>query len=364
MNNRFASEGGRPVPDVLKISNSLDIEEFLMTANIKKAFDSQNHSFCLFLKNRFWSKFVKWIKISIKTLESCSKTTLSSKLETGTRQGHSILEYLFILTLEVIFALTNANPKVKGLPFNSNNFLYSAYTDESSFSWRNDKSLHALINTFDTFSLFPDLKINIEKSEIAGTGVKNGVKVALCGMVCIDVMKDIITILGIYLSYNKKLEQEKNFLSHIVKIQNILKLCKLRNLIIEGRIANFKLFAISNIIHLALVTEIPISIINLLYKIEMEFIWKGQNPKIKHSTLCNEYKDGGLKNVHAFSKGVSLKCSRIKRLFHNNFHQWKLIPFYLVHWYLEKNFKFHSNLEISHYVLENFPKFYQELFFR
>ena len=114
---------------------------------------------------------------------------------------------------------------------------------------------------------------------MAGIGVKNGVKVALCEMVCIDLMEDIITILGIYLSYNKKLEQEKNFLSHIVKIQNILKLCKLRNLIIEGRIANFKLFAISNIIHLALVTEIPISIINLLYKIEMEFIWKGQKSK-------------------------------------------------------------------------------------
>ena len=146
-------------------------------------------------------------------------------------------------------------------------------------------------------------------------------KVALCEMVCIELMEDIVTILGIYLSYNKKVEQEKNFLSHIVKIQNILKLCKLRNLIIEGRIANFKLFAISNIIHLALVTEIPISIINLLYKIEMEFIWKGQNPKIKHSTLCNECKDSGLKNNHAFSKGVSLKCSWIKRLFHNNFHQ-------------------------------------------
>lgn len=49
MNNRFASEGGRPVPDVLEISNSLDIEDFLMTANIKKAFDSQNHSL-FFLK--------------------------------------------------------------------------------------------------------------------------------------------------------------------------------------------------------------------------------------------------------------------------------------------------------------------------
>ena len=71
-----------------------------------------------------------------------------------------------------------------------------------------------------------------------------------------DLTDDVIKILGIYFSYNKKLEQEKNILNHTVKIQNILKLWKLRNLIIEGRITVFKSVAISKLIHLALVTEI------------------------------------------------------------------------------------------------------------
>ena len=43
---------------------------------------------------------------------------------------------------------------------------------------------------------------------------------ALCGMDCIDLTEDVIKVLGIYFSYNKKLEQEQNFLNHIVKIQN------------------------------------------------------------------------------------------------------------------------------------------------
>ena len=71
-----------------------------------------------------------------------------------------------------------------------------------------------------------------------------------------DLTDDVIKILGICFSYNKKLEQEKNILNHTVKIQNILKLWKLRNLIIEGRITVFKSVAISKLIHLALVTEI------------------------------------------------------------------------------------------------------------
>ena len=80
---------------------------------------------------------------------------------------------------------------------------------------------------------------------------------ALCGMECIHLTDDIIKILGIYFSYNEKLERERNLLNHIVKIQNILKLWKLRNLTNEGRIVVFKSLAISKLVHLDLVTDIP-----------------------------------------------------------------------------------------------------------
>ena len=97
--------------------------------------------------------------------------------------------------------------------------------------------------------------------------------------------------------------------------------------------------AISKLIHPAIVTEIPTSTINLLTnKIQMEFIWKGKNPKIKNTALCNDYEYGGLNNADIFSKVVSLQCSGIKRLFDNNFHHWKLIPLYLTCQCLRKKF--------------------------
>ena len=164
-----------------------------------------------------------------------------------------------------------------------------------------------VIKTFEKFSLYSGLKISSAKSEIASIGVKKGVKMALCGMECIDLTSDIIKILGIYFSYNKKLEQEKNFFNHIVKIQNILKLWKLRNLSIEGRIVVFKSLAISKLTHLALITEITTSTINLITKIRMGFIWKEKTPNIKSSTSCNHYDNGGLKNVDVFSKVVSFQ---------------------------------------------------------
>ena len=142
------------------------------------------------------------------------------------------------------------------------------------------------MKTFDKFSLFFGLKINNAKCKITSIGVKKWVKMALCGIECTYLRDGVIKIFGIYFSYDKRLEQDKNFLNHNVKIQNILKLWKLRNLTIEGRIVVFKSLAISKVIHLALVTEITTSAINVLTKIQMEFLWKGNYSKIKNSTLC------------------------------------------------------------------------------
>ena len=57
--------------------------------------------------------------------------------------------------------------------------------------------------------------------------VCNVMYVERCGMECIYLTDDVKTILGIHLSYNKKLQQGTNSWNHIVKIQNILKLWKL-----------------------------------------------------------------------------------------------------------------------------------------
>ena len=186
-----------------------------MTVDIEKAFDSINHSFlmCVLKRIGFGNEFRKWIQILLKNSESCvfdgGKTTSYFKLERGTRQGDPISAYLFIIALEVVFSLIKANPNIEGLQFFSHTFLYSAYADDTTFFLRNEKSATEVIKTFDKFSLFSGLKINNAKCEIAGIGVKKGVKMALCGMDCIDLTEDVIKILGIYFSYEKNLNKRK-----------------------------------------------------------------------------------------------------------------------------------------------------------
>ena len=73
------------------------------------------------------------------------------------------------------------------------------------------------------------------------------------------------------------------------------------------------MLALSKLIYLALVTKVPTATIELLSKIQKEFLWGKNKSKIKHNTLSNDYENGGLKIV-------SLQCSRIRRLYDENFH--------------------------------------------
>ena len=183
-------------------------------------------------------------------------------------------------------------------------------------------------------------------------------------MDCIDLTEKTMKVLGIHFSYNKKLETEENFIKHVRKTEKVLKLWSMRNLTLEGKIIIFKTLAISKIIHFSLVTNVPTQIINELNKMQKEFIWKGSNPKIKHSTLCNKYENGGLKNADVLSKVISLQCSWIKRFYDNSSHPWKIIPSHLIDTYLGKYFKFHSNLCISANKIKRFPIYYKQIFKR
>ena len=53
----------------------------------------------------------------------------------------------------------------------------------------------------------------------------------------------------------------------------------MQNLTLEGKVTVFKALAISKIVHLALITNIPTATMKELNKIQKEFIWKTQIQK-------------------------------------------------------------------------------------
>ena len=136
------------------------------------------------------NNFIDWIKRLLTNQESCvingSSTTSHLKLEKRARQG------------------------------------------------RHKKSIRELMKTIKLFSKFSGLKPNILKCEVAGIGSLKGVKMAVCGIKCIDLTTETIKILGVHFSYNQKLKTQKNFVKSTTNMQSVLNLWKMRNITLEG----------------------------------------------------------------------------------------------------------------------------------
>ena len=168
---------------------------------------------------------------------------------------------------------------------------------------------------FPFFSDFSGLKPNLSKCEITGIGVLKRAQVTVCSMRCVDLKNDTLKVLGTHFSYSEKLLKEEKTFTQLTNIQRVLKIWKMRNLALEGKIVIFKTLAISKIVFQSLITPVSRCIMNELEKIQKVFLWKNYSPKTKHETLCNDYKGGGLKNIDILNKIISLQCSWIRQQF-------------------------------------------------
>ena len=174
------------------------------------------------------------------------------------------------------------------------------------------------------FYMVSGLRPNVSKCEIAGIGIESlkDAKVALCGLKSLDLIKESIKILGVNISYNKKLQDDINVCRTVKKIYNVLELWRMRHLSLMGRIIIFKSIALRKIGYLSLLTIVSQSIIEELNEIQKKVLWSNKKCKIKHGTLHNYYKNGGVKNVD-----INLKIVSWIRIWYNEcHHDWNTIP--------------------------------------
>ena len=72
--------------------------------------------------------------------------------------------------------LIKNNKNIKGIKLFENNFLYTAYPDDSTFFLKDKNSIKELLNTINYFSSFAGLKPNLSKCEVAEIGALKGLK--------------------------------------------------------------------------------------------------------------------------------------------------------------------------------------------
>ena len=153
-----------------------------------------------------------------------------------------------------------------------------------------------------------ELKPNLSKYEVAGICALKQVKVAICGIKCVDLTKKAIKIFGVFFSYDKNLPLEDNFKKTLLNTERILKMWSQKTLTLEDEIIIFKTIKnyLLKINSLAQVLVVPNQIVDALEQIQKHFLWNSSFPKVRHETICKDFQYGGLKNVDIKSKIISL----------------------------------------------------------
>ena len=66
--NRFISEAGRIISDILEMIDILNMDGYLLTIDIEKVFDSVDHYFLLAILEKYGFKknFLRWIETLLK----------------------------------------------------------------------------------------------------------------------------------------------------------------------------------------------------------------------------------------------------------------------------------------------------------
>ena len=135
--SRCISEGGRLIYDILKMSEVLIKESFLVTIDIEKALESVNHHFLIAILKKigFGTEFIEWIKVLLNTKESCvingGKTSKYFKPERVTRQGDPISAYLLIILLEVVFRIIKETSDIEGFEIFQKRFIFTTYANDT-----------------------------------------------------------------------------------------------------------------------------------------------------------------------------------------------------------------------------------------
>ena len=111
--------------------------------------------------------------------------------------GGLISPHLFILCLEILLILIKNHSHIKRVDSFEHCYLYVAYADDITFFLKDENSNVHPSEKLKLFSEFLGLKPNTTKCKIAGISVLKWVKVALCGMRCINLKNEATKILGI-----------------------------------------------------------------------------------------------------------------------------------------------------------------------
>ncbi len=333
--NRYMGYNIRLVEDVIAHFNQLEKNGILFMVDFRKAFDSLDWNF-MFQTLEFFNfgpSFKRWIQIIYTLPAGVIKNNghLSDQfsIHRGIRQGCPVSALLFVLCVEILGLQIRQHRELKGYSFGyiEKPVKIMQYADDCILFINDKTELCTVINLLNDYGNISGLELNIIKCEGLWLG-RDKHKQANCNIFGIK-WPDQIRCLGIYVGNKEENNIEKNWMTKIEKMEEILQSWKKRDLSLFGKVQIIKTFIISQFVLPATLLVVPVNVMQRIESAVYKFLW-GNRDKIKRLKVIQELKDGGLNMVDVKSIFMSFKTTWIQKICNcdPNFHNWAQLALY------------------------------------
>ena len=362
---RFIGENIRLISDIIETHETENKHGMIFFLDFEKAFDplEWNYLFSVLRKMNFGPSFCRWIQTFYTDISSCvinnGFTSEFFSLRRGVGQGCPLSGLLFVLAVEPLAIQIRTCKEIAGLEIGHKTAKIAMYADDTTTFVRDDHSATVLFRLLDHFSTFSGLKINKGKTE----GLWLGPYKRRLGMVNpygILWPQNYIISLGIAFAYDPSSANKINFDQHILKLQKVLTHWSPRHLSIVGRITIVKNLALSKLIYVSSVLDVPDNYIKEASKSIFSFIWNFKPDKVKRGTLVAPISKGGLNMVNFHDVERSLKAAWVRRICNAACSTWSALVMSKISKF-GGTLLFQCNFDTKLLELKDLPVFYKKM---
>jgi exonuclease III len=325
---RQVNDNSRMIEELIHAINNEDERAYLITLDAQKAFDSVDHNYILKLLKvyGFPDKYISWVKVIYTNLKATVLVngyfTEKFDIKQSVKQGDALSCALFALAIEPLTRAIEKNKKIIPVEMKGGNEVpievkCSSFADDITAICKNEEGIQEVITTYEKYSKYSGIHLNVSKTEILVIGKKNKdkkeFKITHRGQLYKIYDQEKVKICGITYSNDKEIAYSDNVLEKIDKFERQLIIWRQRNLTLAGKILIVKTFGLSQLIYSMQATSFRntdlIKIENIIYK----FIWNIKptssysSGRISRNTIKRDYFEGGLKAPCIFTINDAIK---------------------------------------------------------
>ena len=263
--------------------------------------------------------------------------------------------------VEILACKIRQNKEIQGIKVFNSEAKISQFADDTSLICSSCDSAKKAIEVVDSFGNVSGLRLNPTKTKAIWLGPWREREEKPLGF---KWPKEPVRALGIFISYDERQNNKKNFLVKIDKLASKLEVWRSRNLSLLGRCLITKCLGIPQLVYSMSIPDVPLTCIPTINTTIFQFIWKNKKDKIKRQVMYQNYDKGGIRVPNAEVMAKSLRLAWIPRFLSNdeNWNEvWKAIPNHFFALYGGLNFLLRCNYDLKFIEQTGMPQFYKAM---